>query len=181
MLKDSPEVKAMEINAMTNTWSKSRRKRRLGRVKEVLPTSLCNKDLSLSETLKDKKDSALQDKQDVSRSETLISETDPTADCSKQSFNDVESTCDQSKSRGIKRRKSEDNESSDSGDSKFQKIEPNRIVLDDNAKKESFLYGSLIVQRQGDCSMIELCWLRGSGGRDAAHQVLQYFKNNLDT
>lgn len=47
-------------------------------------------------------------------------------------------------------------------------------------KVDPVLIASLVVHSsESDMSVVELCWLGGVGGKDLAHQLIQYLKNKL--
>ncbi|XP_054273792.1 U6 small nuclear RNA (adenine-(43)-N(6))-methyltransferase [Macrosteles quadrilineatus] len=76
-----------------------------------------------------------------------------------------------------------ENQVSSSSDSGPKKSRLENVPSGSNpvsSRKDPILYGSLVVRGKGDGSSVEVTWLKGTGGRDCAHQVLQYLKNNFD-
>lgn len=162
----------MEISAVANTWSNSRKKRRQAKHKQIDQkdnngTNLCNVNkINVENSDNHKEDLNLEVVNNKDLTNTATKSEDEVQP-------ELKMYSQASEQDSLKRLRNEDMESAN--------IRPSKILKSEIPCADPFMYGSLILRRRGDCTDVELCWLRGVGGRDAAHQILQYFKNNLET
>lgn len=189
----------MEMTAEKNTWSNSRKKRRQNRIKntEIIsndaniseaPTSVIAKTEENSEIVAAKSNDCMEiDAEEVSEcnllttvsntKEIITNKNDTQISKGNQDdLNEVE--------KNDKKRKTTEgyDERSSVSNAKKPKLEKSSPQSSSNLKKDAFLCCSLVVKdNNSKGSLVEVSWLGGGGGREAAHQVLHYFKNNLKT
>lgn len=195
-LKTDQELFAMEITADKNTWSNSRKKRRQEKIKQMhsndaniseKPTSDCAKAEENNEIIATKsKDSMEIDADEVSECNVLDAVSNMKETIINQNDSQVSNGNQDGKNRVEKnynKRKStdDDEEVSSVSNAKKPKLENSSPQSTSSLKRDAFLCCSLIVKDDPKGSLVEVGWLGGSGGREAAHQVLHYFKNNLKT
>lgn len=170
---------------MTNTWSHSRKKRRQEKFKQSDHIDKNNEKINLDPINKSNMENSTDNLEEKNLAKVDNKDQTDTITKPEEKFEleekiGKEKHIETSECKNYKRSISEEMECPESTPSKKLKTNINSVELNGDMKKEPFMYGSLIVRRKGESSVIELCWLRGAGGRDAAHQVLQYFKNNLE-
>lgn len=187
----------MEMTAEKNTWSNSRKKRRQEKNKEMISndanisealTSVVAKTEENSEIVATKSNDCMEiDAEEVSECNllTTVSNTkeiitnkndSQISNVNQDDINEVE--------KNDKKRKTTEgyDERTSVSNAKKPKLEKSSPQSSSNLKKDAFLCCSLVVKdNNSKGSLVEVTWLGGSGGREAAHQVLHYFINNLKT
>lgn len=187
----------MEITAEKNTWSNSRKKRRQEKKKEMIsndaniseaPTSVVAKTEENSGIITTKSKDCMEiDGEELGEcnirtvvsntKEIITNKNDSQISYGNQGdINGVEKN-------DMKRKTTEgDDERSSVGNVKKPKLEKSSPQSSSSLKKDAFLCCSIVVKdNNSKGSLVEVSWLGGGGGREAAHQVLHYFKNNLKT
>lgn len=178
----------MEITAVDKTWANSRKRRRQEKLKQKMAESSTNSKGDSAE-VKPEKNGEI-DKNNVSGSgDNKIakgSEQEKGIDNSETNVVEAGSipgiAFDQDEQRGSKRSSDETEKCSGTFDghkAKKPKLENTTSNLNsEESRKEPILHGSLVMRKSCEGCSVELTWMRGSGGKDSAHQVLQYLKNN---
>lgn len=189
----------MEVTAEKNTWSNSRKKRRQEKNKEMIskdaniseaPSSVVTKTDENSEIVATNSNDCMEvDAEEVSECNVVTansntnkiitnkndSQTSKVSNSNQDDINEVE--------KFDKKRKTteDDDERAFVSNVKKPKLEKMSPQSSSSLKKDAFLCCSLVVKDDPKGSLVEVSWLGGVGGREAAHQVLHYFKNNLKT
>lgn len=189
----------MEVTAEKNTWSNSRKKRRQEKNKEMIskdaniseaPSSVVTKTDENSEIVATNSNDCMEvDAEEVSECNVLTavsntnkiitnkndSQTSKVSNSNQDDINEVD--------KNDKKRKTteDDDERASVSNVKKPKLEKMSPQSSSSLKKDAFLCCSLVVKDDPKGSLVEVSWLGGGGGREAAHQVLHYFKNNLKT
>lgn len=198
-LKSNQDLFAMEVTAEKNTWSNSRKKRRQEKNKEMIsndaniseaPSSVVTKTDENSEIVATNSNDCMEvDAEEVSGCNVLTavsntnkiitnendSQTSKVSNGNQDDINEVE--------KNDKKRKTteDDDKRASVSNAKKPKLEKMSPQSSSSLKKDAFLCCSLVVKDDPKGSLVEVSWLGGGGGREAAHQVLHYFKNNLKT
>lgn len=187
-LKSNQDLFAMEVTAEKNTWSNSRKKRRQGRQeknKEMISNDANISEAPSSEIVATNSNDCMEvDAEEVSECNVLTavsntnkndSQTSKVSNGNQDDINELE--------KNDKKRKTtkDDDERASVSNAKKPKLEKMSPQSSSSLKKDAFLCCSLVVKDDPKGSLVEVSWLGGGGGREAAHQVLHYFKNNLKT
>lgn len=184
-LKSNQDLFAMEVTAEKNTWSNSRKKRRQEKNKEMISNDANISEAPSSEIVATNSNDCMEvDAEEVSECNVLTavsntnkndSQTSKVSNGNQDNINEVE--------KNDKKRKTteDDDERASVSNAKKPKLEKMSPQSSSSLKKDAFLSCSLVVKDDPKGSLVEVSWLGGGGGREAAHQVLHYFKNNLKT
>uniref|UniRef100_A0A1B6KEI6 U6 small nuclear RNA (adenine-(43)-N(6))-methyltransferase n=1 Tax=Graphocephala atropunctata TaxID=36148 RepID=A0A1B6KEI6_9HEMI len=190
-LKSNQNLYGMEITAVTNTWSNLRRKKRQEKRNkskedhlEVKPGDKAVEDQAVCQNESKRNESEKIVIADVMSSENDAEEIVNGNVILKSENSNDEKNIDIVKDGEISNCRIEnkrtcDEDSGCSNNLKRPKMENSPEASKCQLKKVPVFVGSLIVKKGSQGTVIELSWIRGLGGRDSAHQVLQYFKNNL--
>lgn len=175
----------MEVTAEKNTWSNSRKKRRQEKNKEMISNDANISEAPSSGIVATNSNDCMEvDAEEVSECNVLTavsntnkndSQTSKLSNGNQDDINEVE--------KSDKKRKTteDDDERASVSNAKKPKLEKMSPQSSSSLKKDAFLCCSLVVKDDPKGSLVEVSWLGGGGGREAAHQVLHYFKNNLIT
>ncbi|XP_063222274.1 U6 small nuclear RNA (adenine-(43)-N(6))-methyltransferase [Bacillus rossius redtenbacheri] len=171
-LRNNDKIQSYQVTAFDNTWSNQRKKRRAaahvdspkkdipapatvtgdGRRSPGCPDARCDGATGTGEGTSEPTDSA-RDKIAAEKNAPSTQEAD-----AKQL------------------------EASGGGTTGLKRPVEDMISLSKKLKTEAvgcLLRAGVAVVRNGDDIVLEWCFLEGAGGREALHQVLQYFKNNF--
>lgn len=159
----------MEITAANNTWSNSRKKRRQEMFKQK---GIEEKKNHSDDNNKEEKDIPIQEPHTKESIDT------PQIEGKVHDENVEEFNSDNTLNENLKRKATDEEIPSGSETNNVKKFKADVLP---EVEKEPLIVGSLVIRKYAKGSTVELFWLRGSGGRDAAHQILQYFKNHLNT
>lgn len=184
----------MEVTAEKNTWSNSRKKRRQEKNKEMIsndaniseaPSSVVTKTDENSEIIATNSNDCMEvDGEEVSECNVLtaVSNTNKNDSQTSNVSNGNQDDINKVEKNDKKRKTTEDDDERGSvSNAKKPKLEKMAPQSSSVLKKDAFLCCSLVVKDDPKGSLVEVSWLGGGGGREAAHQVLHYFKNNLKT
>jgi len=218
ILKSNQDLCAMEIKAVENTWSSSRKKRRQEKLKQKLAETNENniadtpnviakpvngepdKNIVVSEDSKIK--TSTEEEGTVDKTGANIAEAGGTSkekiteDCG----TNVDKEEDQMQmlmvpmsveedllkvTKNSSKRSLPEDESSNSSDlNPLKKCKSEESASGSNMKEkpktELIFHGTLSMEKCADGTDVKLKWLRGSGGKDSANQVLQYLRNHFN-
>lgn len=177
----------MEVTAEKNTWSNSRKKRRQEKNKQMISKVANirieeNNEVFTTESNDHMEIDADKGSECDVPSAVSITKEIVTNKNDSQISNSNQENRDRAEKNDIKRKMTaDDDERSSVSSVKKPKLEESSPQLTSRLKKDVFLSCSLVVKDDPKGSLVEVGWLGGGGGREAAHQVLHYFKNNIKT
>ncbi|XP_046680018.1 U6 small nuclear RNA (adenine-(43)-N(6))-methyltransferase-like [Homalodisca vitripennis] len=176
--KNSDEICGMEITALANTWTNSRRKRREEKRKQAVSKSENNNTELKPEDSQSVGPEVCENEREEIEEKVQIDVCDKISENGSPKSEEVERNPDLVTENEIARvgtKRTCDEDAKCSNNPKRVKVENSKAA----SKTEPYFIGLLLLEQKSFGTEMELSWIRGSGGRDSAHQLLQYFKNNI--